>query len=140
MAIDKSKEAVWRAMQQHNRGKGGNGGDSTGDGGNDQPGGTIGVKDYVDAKNEAMEGRLVARLDQLANKSTIWGAVATGTAIILAVLAFAGDRFDAGLNVSEQRLQQLERDQKQDAAVRSINEKLDKLFINDQSSATKRVE
>lgn len=88
------------------------------------------MKDYVDAKTEATEARLLSKLEQLSTKSTIWGAVATGTAIILAVLAFAGDRFDAGMSTADQRAMQIERDDKQEAAVRSINDKLDKLISN----------
>lgn len=125
MAIDDSKAALWKAMQEKNGFSGGNGGGHSGH--ND---GGLGMKDYVDAKTEATEARLLSKLEQLSTKSTIWGAVATGTAIILAVLAFAGDRFDAGMSTADQRAMQIERDDKQEAAVRSINDKLDKLISN----------
>ena len=86
------------------------------------------LKDYVDSRTEALESRLLSKLEALSTKGTIWGAVATGTAIILAVLAFAGDRFDAGLGNADRRLEQLQRDQKQDDAMKSVGQKLDKII------------
>jgi hypothetical protein len=130
MSVDKSKEGIWRAMQKHNAEKHEGPTPSGGSGNGGGMGSDIGVKDYVDARTDALESRLIGRLDQLAGKSTIWTAVATGTAIILAVLAFAGDRFDAGMGTADLRAAQIQRDDKQDASMRSVNEKLDKLIAN----------
>ena len=88
----------------------------------------IAVKDYIDARTEALESRLLSRLEQLASKGTIWGAVASGTVIILAVAAFAGDRFDAGMGTGDIRAEQLQRDSKQDESMKEINGKLDQLI------------
>lgn len=96
------------------------------------PGGTSGpmvpIKDYVDARDEAVESRLMAKLDTLSTKGTIWGAVGTALAIGLAVLAFGGDRFDSGIGMADQRQAQLTRDIEQDKAVTEINTKLDQLI------------
>lgn len=123
MTVDTSKEGLWRAMQEHNAGR------RTGRGaGGDFNDSGMSTKDYVDLKVGSVETKILARIDTLASKSTIWGAVATGTAIILAVLAFAGDRFDAGISSGDQRFQQQVRDDKQDQRMRSVDDKLEAIL------------
>jgi len=65
--------------------------------------GMVSLKDYVDKADEAVETRLNAKLDKLSTKEstsrTVWGASATVLGILLAVAAFAGDRFDSGFGV-----------------------------------------
>lgn len=104
-------------------------------------GGTFEGVDVVDAKIAAAEARtdtkfaqLRADLSHFATKATVWGAV--GTAIIsilgvlLAVLAFGGDRFDAGVGLADVRQAQVTRDERQDEAVQQINAKLDTLIAS----------
>ena len=65
--------------------------------------GMVSLKEYVDKADEAVETRLNAKLDKLSTKEstsrTVWGAAATVLGILLAVAAFAGDRFDSGFGV-----------------------------------------
>ena len=90
------------------------------------------MKDYVDARDDAMESRVNAKLGALPTKGTVWGAVATAVAIVLAVLAFGGDRFDSGMSagtiVQAQRAEQQKTDQSQDAKLELMNQKLDILI------------
>lgn len=93
----------------------------------------IPIKEYVDARDDAVESRLSQKLDKLSTKGTIWAAVATGVGITLAALAFGGDRFDAGMEVSPQ-LQEMNAsyattDNRQDAQITAMNAKLD-VIIN----------
>ena len=98
------------------------------------------LKDYVDARDEAVESRLSAKLDKLPSRGEMWGmAAATVGGVFgitlgaLAFMAFAGDRFDAGMSVSptiaaaQQR--QAEVDRKQDAQLAVMDDKLD-ILIN----------
>ena len=97
------------------------------------------AKDYVDQKLETERLRTDSRLAEVLTEikllrlSTItkWQffgglgtAVATILGVLLAVLAFAGDRFDAGINMSDDltRIQseQVERDAAQDARLEQI--------------------
>jgi hypothetical protein len=75
------------------------------------PGGTSGGMDVVDSKIAAAEARTDTKFAELrgdlakfATKGTVWTAVGTlgGTilAVMLAVAAFGGDRFDAGMSAS----------------------------------------
>ena len=71
------------------------------------PGGTSGGMDPVDAKIAAAEARTDTKFAELrgdlknfATKGTVWGAAGTVLAILLAVAAFGGDRFDSGMSVS----------------------------------------
>ena len=63
----------------------------------------ITMKEYVDKADQVVETRLNAKLDKLATKEStsraVWGAAATVLGILLAVAAFAGDRFDSGFGV-----------------------------------------
>lgn len=121
------REQAEKEAEQPAHLKGGGGGGTSG---GMEP--AVPLKDYVDAKDEAVETRLMAKLEQLSTKSTIWGAAATVVAIILAVLAFGGDRFDSGMNVSaivkQVQDSQHATDQRQDAKLQQIDEKLDKLL------------
>lgn len=98
------------------------------------------LKDYVDARDDAVEARLAAKLDTLASKATIWGAVATGTAILLAVMAFGGDRFDSGMAAStvveEYQARQSLVDQRQDKQLTGMNQKLDELLRRTEAGGT----
>jgi hypothetical protein len=87
------------------------------------PGGTSGGMDNVDAKIAAAEARtdtkfaeLRGDLQRFATKQTVWGAAGTIVAIILAVLAFGGDRFDAGVSSSALIASYTEAQSKRDAA------------------------
>lgn len=100
------------------------------------------AKDYVDQKFETervkTDSRFIEVLSEIRvlreetkslreaslTRTQLWGAVATILGVLLAVLAFAGDRFDAGINVSDdlRRIQteQAERDASQDARLGQI--------------------
>lgn len=149
MSVDDSREEFWREMQnRHARQrmpeepelplKGGGGGGTSGP---MEP--SVSLKEYVDKADEAVESRLVAKLDQLPGKGTIWGAAAaivggvfSALAIGLAAVSWGGDRFDAGLSVAptmaaaQQRQQVV--DQRQDAQLSEMDDKLD-LIINQTS-------
>lgn len=92
----------------------------------------ISIRDYVDARDEAIESRLDSKLEKLATKGTIWGAVGTAIGIMLAVLAFGADRFDGGVSASavidRVRVEQAKTDQAQNAKLDSLNNKLDILL------------
>lgn len=98
-------------------------------------GGTSDGMDAVDAKIAASEARTDTKFAELrgdlkdfAKKSTVWQAAATIIAVVLAAIAFGGDRFDAGMGVGDMKAAQVERDQKQDQAVQSIESKLDQII------------
>lgn len=97
------------------------------------------IKDYVDKADEAIESRLTAKLDLLATKAdvsasqqsiraNIWGAIAAGLGIVLAVLAFATNRFDTGMTarasydpiVSAQKQRDEAQDKKFDEILRRL--------------------
>lgn len=98
-------------------------------------GGTSAGMDMMDAKISAAEARVDTKFEQLrgdlkdfATKSTVWGAAATIIAVVLAAIAFGGDRFDAGMGLADKQAVQMQRDAKQDQDVAAINQKLDKLI------------
>lgn len=102
-------------------------------------GGTSGGMDTVDSKIAAAEARTDTKFAELRGylkdfatarelRGTVWGAAATIIAVILAAIAFGGDRFDAGIGMADIRQAQLARDADQDRAVKSIEGKLDKLI------------
>lgn len=101
-------------------------GPSSPNGGGD--GGTL-MKDYVDARDDAIESRLSQKLDRLSTKETIWGAVATALVIGMAALAFASSRFDSGMSMSRDLTAAENRqsavDANQDAQISAMNNKLD---------------
>ena len=90
------------------------------------------MKDYVDSRDDAIESRLVAKLDKLATKGTIWAALAAALGIIFAALAIAGDRFDSGLSVSpvmsQMQASQAATDREQNAKLQRVDDKLDILI------------
>jgi hypothetical protein len=150
MTVDDSKLDHWLESQearkhlsepdQRELPLNGGGGDGTSDG-------MATMKDYVDARDEAVEARLMAKLDTVISRldglpsknnlddnrqsviRNIWGGVITGFVAILAVLAFGGDRFDGGLSVSPQlasmQNNQAVTDQRQDAQANVLDQKLD---------------
>jgi hypothetical protein len=98
-------------------------------------GGTSGGMDAVDAKVAAAEARtdtkfaeLRGDLSSFATKGTVWGAMGTALGIILAVLAFAANRFDAGVSaggaVAPYVTQQQQRDAAQDKKLDEILRRL----------------
>lgn len=93
---------------------------------------SVSIKDYVDARTDAVESRINLKLSGLATKGSVWGAAGTVLGIILAVLAFGSDRFNGGLSVSlvvaEAQKAQAETDKKQDAQLAVMNDKLDILI------------
>ena len=128
-----------RRRSGYGGGKGGGGVDSM-----------IPIKEYVDARDDAVESRLSAKLDvvlselsklpkttelEASRQSTvrnIWGGVLTLAGVSLAVLAFGGDRFEGGMAVSPIIAQvtkdQQKIDQTQDAKLGLIDSKLDVLI------------
>jgi hypothetical protein len=93
-------------------------------------------KDYIDAKDEALETRVRSELSTLATakdvRNNTWGAVAALLGIILATLAFGSDRFDGGISASpllqQQALIQDKRDKEQDGRLELMDQKLDVLI------------
>lgn len=105
-------------------------------------GGTSGGMDAVDAKVAAAEARTDTKfaelrrdLDQFATKGTVWkgvastiAAVVTAVGVLLAVLAFGGDRFDAGVvaggalapYAEQQRSRDTQQDRKLDEILRRL--------------------
>ena len=94
------------------------------------------MKAYTDARDDALESRLSAKLDKLLTSSQMWagvvtviGGVFTLVTAALAVLAFGGDRFDGGASVSPQldasHRAQLIVDDNQDAKAALMDQKLD---------------
>jgi hypothetical protein len=88
--------------------------------------------DSVDSKIAAAEARtdtkfaeLRGDLQRFATKQTVWGAAGSIVAILLAVMAFAGDRFDAGMSASDVIATYTEAQRKRDAAQ---DEKLDEIL------------
>ena len=133
-SVDESKRDFWQKAQVARERaerrvavkrtlKGGGGGGTSDD--------MVSLKEYVDARDDAVESRLVQQLDKLSTKGTIWTAVATGVGITLALLAFAGDRFDSGMSVSpafqNAAMTQASTDKRQDATINAMNAKLDVL-------------
>jgi hypothetical protein len=101
--------------------------------------GMVPIKDYVDKADEALETRLMARIDTLATKAdvtasqsstraNIWGAVGALFLGTLAVLGFASDRFDSGFSMADKQQQQLQRDASQDAANKTRDQKFDEIL------------
>jgi len=113
--------------------------------------------DMMDAKIAAAEARVDTKFEQLRGdlagfstritsiqsaidgKPGFWnmvgiiaGGIATALAIGLAVIAFGGDRFDAGMGLADKQAAQMQRDTKQDKDVAAINQKLDKLIEQSQ--------
>lgn len=98
--------------------------------------GTSSGMDSVDAKIAAAEARTDTKFTELrgdlkafATKNTVWGAAGSLFLGVLAVLAFAGDRFDAGIGQADTRQAQLERDQRQDAKLDEILKRLPRTRI-----------
>lgn len=102
-------------------------------------GGTLPPMETVDAKIAAAEARTDTKFAELrgdlkdfATKGTVWSATATIIASLvatfLAVLAFGGDRFDAGVGaggaLAPYAEQQRARDAQQDAQFREILKRL----------------
>jgi len=97
---------------------------------------SVSMKDHLDARDAALESRLGAKLDKLPSEARMWGMVVSilgGTFVLfvgfLAVLSFAGDRFDGGMSVSPAiaavQQNQAQVDQRQDAQMAIADRKLD---------------
>jgi hypothetical protein len=97
-------------------------------------------KEYVDMKVEAAISRIEGKFDLLNQRMdnlerntpsalSIWGAVFTGSVavvgLLLAALAYGGDRFDGGVSIAEQMRAQSERDAAQDAKMNEVFTRLD---------------
>ena len=93
----------------------------------------IPIKDYIDARDDAVESRLSAMIDKLPNQTTlivnVWGGVAAILATVLAVLAFGADRFDGGVGASalvrDSQAIQATTDIEQDIKLQLMDDKLD---------------
>jgi hypothetical protein len=121
-----------------------------GGGGGGTYGGMDALKDYIDARDQAVEARLTAKFDAVLSrldtlketlpsktafddnrKSLVNTIIGTGIAIfvgMLAVLAFGGDRFDGGLSVSPElaamNASQSTVDKRQDDQMKVMDDKL----------------
>ncbi|MEH3047986.1 hypothetical protein [Sphingomonas adhaesiva] len=99
-------------------------------------GGMLPPMDTVDAKIAASEARtdtkfaeLRGDLSRFATKGTVWGAMGTALGIVLAVAAFGGDRFDAGMtvkdavqaSVADQRARDASQDRKLDEILKRLS-------------------
>lgn len=96
-------------------------------------------KEYVDlktaltsAQNDARFSEVLSEIrslrDLIEGKPSTWqmvGAVFAGAAtilgVILAALAYGGDRFDGGIGLADQRQEQLRRDAAQDALISRLD-------------------
>lgn len=101
-------------------------------------------REYVDLKLEAAMTRIDGKFDLLnqrmasleARVPTWWailGAVFIGVGTLLAALSYAADRFDGGVSISTQQLEQLERDKAQDQKLDAVLSRLDAL-VSQQST------
>ncbi|MBW6531903.1 hypothetical protein KZ820_14270 [Sphingomonas sp. RRHST34] len=95
--------------------------------------------DAVDAKVAAAEARTDTKfaelrrdMDSFATRSTVWkgvastiAAIVTAVGVILAVIAFGGDRFDAGMSAGGSIAPIVEQQKARDAAQ---DEKLDEIL------------
>lgn len=105
------------------------------DDGGDGPDMTVSMKDYVDARDAAVRSDIHSEFANLradiARLPSTWTLIGTALAIVsilIAVLAFGGTRFSAGLSLADQRQEQLARDQRQDEAAQRTNRKLDEIL------------
>jgi len=85
----------------------------------------------LETKLDALGGLLQSKPDKL----TVWGASLTVAGIIIAVMAFGGDRFDAGVGLSDHLSKQQSVDatqtariDQQDAKLDDIDSKLDRVL------------
>lgn len=110
--------------------------------------GTSDNMDTVDAKIAAAEARTDTKFAELRGdlkdfatakemRNAVWGAAATIIAVLLAAMAFGGDRFDAGIGMADVRQVQIARDVGQDKAVQRIEGKLDQLIAAQKAPAQK---
>lgn len=102
-------------------------------------GGTSGGMETVDAKIAASEARTDTKFAELRGdlkdfatskdlRNNVWGAALALITVGAALVAFGGDRFDAGVGIADMKVVQVERDNKQDEAVDRIEGKLDQLI------------
>lgn len=96
------------------------------------------IKDYFDAREQAIGFRFSERLDGLPTRETVWnvsitvlGGIITALTVFMGVLAFGGHRFDSGLNLPpamhDMRLEQRQIDAAQDARHNRIDGRLDRI-------------
>ncbi|SET75753.1 hypothetical protein [Paracoccus homiensis] len=105
--------------------------------------GEISQKDYIDRSMETVRAQNDARFAEVLGEirgigqrlqhiessqlsaRQLWGAVLTGAAtvlgVMLAALAFGSDRFDGGVGMADQRLEQMQRDAEQDAIIKRLD-------------------
>jgi hypothetical protein len=138
MGVDESKRDAWYEMQSRNMRvdleqpqlplKGGGGGGTSG-------GMNVSMKDYIDARDAAVASDMHTEFANLradiAKLPTTWTLVGTALAIVsilVAVLAFGGARFSAGISLADQRETQLQRDSQQDAVAKATASKLDEIL------------
>ncbi len=138
MTLDERMRDQWRAMQGLNKPseanepqlplKGGSGGGTSG-------GMTVSIKDYIDARDAAVTSdmhaefaKLRSDMARLPSTITLITTALVIVGIILAAMAFGGDRFSAGISLADQRQQQLKRDNAQDAASKQNAAKLDEIL------------
>ena len=101
------------------------------------------MKDYVDARDDAIESRLIARLSSIETKldhtlktpTFLWGlagAVAAIVTLLLGVFSWGASQYDAGAalspTIARMQAEQQKRDQSQDAQIKGMDGKLDVLI------------
>jgi hypothetical protein len=138
MSVDESRRREWALKQEQNQNripeepelplKGGSGGGTSGSM-------TVPMKDYVDSRDAAVTSdmhaefaNLRADMARLPTTGTLITTALVIVGIILAAMAFGGDRFSAGISLADQRQQQLQRDAAQDAAAKRNDAKLDEIL------------
>lgn len=97
---------------------------------------SVPIKDYIDARDEAIETRLSTQLASLPTakdmRTTVWGAAGVVLGLALAALAFGGDRFDSGMSAADvldkAQANQKSVDAAQDKKLDTINAKIDLLI------------
>lgn len=103
-------------------------------------------KEYIDAKADAVRAQNDARFaevmseiralptlrDNQSMKWNIWGAAIAAAGLIVGILAFAGDRFNGGVQVASVSVQQAQEakeiSRKNAEAIEGVNNKLDELL------------
>lgn len=116
------------------------------------------AKDYIDARADAVRAENESRFSDVLSEikglkslveskpstwqmvGAIFGAAATILGVLLAALAFGGDRFDGGLGMAEQRQEQIQRDTDQDAIIKRLDALLSQSTTREPQEGTMSVE
>lgn len=116
----------------------GDGGDNDGSGGSFVSPPPLLIKDYFDAREQAIELRFCGHLDGVPSRETAWnisivalGGIITLLTLFMGVIAFGGDRFDSSLSLSsampQLQLEQQDIDAAQNTRLDHIDGRLDRI-------------